>query len=780
VTKSFILRRLIWFRLATVLALAGTAMLFAVAFALPNVLHASVGAAAQQAVSADSGGRDFAIQVLDRQRALQAVAQRKDLLPVIDSTGRISTAGAEAPANVRIVGSADANLGLLTEGRYPAKPGEVSISSAVAHSLNLQLGGEAFVSDNAGGRQPVRIAGITSSPANADDATVVLLADRVDPAEATLFLAETNVFDDPELGPLLNQRLLKGRTVEILAEDQASVTRTALLALLSYADVTVSVAAICLLLALLALLVPKARRDAQALQASDMSPVDSWRIIGYAAVVAILIGTVSGIGLTVAGAMLGKTYLSGLLGQEWQSVEASWGALASYTFGIPLAIFLVVFAFPAAASGERRLRLPRVKLSPRFATGMLIFSGAVIGLTVLRVMPVQAGSLAGALAAFVSPILLARLSGSGAASSEGKVIKVVTDAFMPVMLLAALLTWLTTSLTAGAAHNAISMRDTSAVAQPSGSMLVFEVPSASGQTLREQYRLLGGKRVNTYVLPDETRSQLRAASIDIVDCMKRAGLTNPDNVDGSCVPDDSSSPVNIIGLSPAGSATSADPSLVEQGRLGLLTFTPTSEGQATRTGETSATADPLLGGNMPGAVIAVDSPLAKEYGLQPSDGELIAFLDFAELPSDAQAQFRSDITRLAGAAQVAEERNQYSGVAIYFALSRAWAVAGSFFLVVLLGFGGATVVAAQARLRRTLIDVGAQPRRHRLLVARIFMTLLATVIVAIGLGFGSAWLEGVHDGSGFGWLWLIPGSAALIASAVLGRAFYQIPSRNAG
>jgi hypothetical protein len=780
VTGSFIVRKLIRFRLTTVLALAGTALMFAAAFTVPNVLQASVGVAAEQAVSADTGGRDYAIQVLDRQRALSVVAQRTDLLPLIDGTGRIATANAESPANLRTVGNAGANLGLLAEGQYPTTPGEVTISSAVADALSLNVGDDASVVDSTGERQPIRVAGITSSPANATDVTVVRLIDRLDPSEATLFLTETNVFDDQELGPLLNERLLKGRTVEVLAEDQASATRTALLALLSYAGTAVSVTAICLLLALLALLVPKARRDVQALQASGMAPVRSWRIVGSAAVVAVVVGTVLGIGLTVAAIALGRAYISGLLGQDWQTVQASWGALFGYAVGVPFAIFLVVFAFPSVASGERRRHLPRIGLSTRVAVGLLIFCTLVLSLTLLRVAPVQAGAWSGALAAFAIPVLLARLSGIGTARSEGKVVRVVTDALMPVMMVTALLTWITTSYTAGAAHNAISMRDSSAVAQPSGSMLVFEVPSVSGQALRDQYRQLGGKRVATYALPDETRSQLRAASVSIVDCMKRAGLTNPDMVDSSCVPDDSSSPVNIVALSPAGSETAADPSLVEQGRLGLLTFTPQSEGQAVRIDETPAVENSLLGGNMPGAVIAADSPLAKTFDLRPSDGELIAFLDFAELPAQAQAQFRSDITRLAGAAQVAEERNQYSGVAIYFALSRAWAAAGSFLLLVLLGFGGATVISAHARLRRTLIDVGSQPRRHRLLVTRIFATMLATIVVAIGLGFGSAWLEGVHDGSGFGWLWLIPGVAALAATAVLGRAFYRVPSRTAG
>ena len=51
------------------------------------------------------------------------------------------------------------------------------------------------------------------------------------------------------------------------------------------------------------------------------------------------------------------------------------------------------------------------------------------------------------------------------------------------------------------------------------------------------------------------------------------------------------------------------------------------------------------------------------------------------------------------------------------------------------------------------------------------------MLVAVGMGFSTAWLEGVHNGTGFGWVWLLPGGAALLACAALSVAFFRVPSR---
>jgi len=348
---------------------------------------------------------------------------------------------------------------------------------------------------------------------------------------------------------------------------------------------------------------------------------------------------------------------------------------------------------------------------------------------------------------------------------------------LPVVVVTALLTWLTTTQSAAASHNAISMRETSPAAQPPGSLLLTEVPSSSGDALRNEYRRLGGERVVTYRLPDEASTMVRAASAEIVGCMKRENVTRLTEVDPSCFPYDAIAPVNIIALSPdPNSAVTADPSLIEQGLVGLVTFAAGKD-QASRIEEAPASGDALLGGNMPGAVLPADGPLARALNLRAAEGEFIAFLDFAELPITSQAQFRSDVARLASAAQVAEERDQYEGAEIYLALSRAWSAAGGLLLAVLLGFGGATVVSAQARLRRSLIDMGSLPRRRGLLAARIFALPMASVIFAAGLGLCSAWLQGVHDGAGFGWIWIIPGVVSLAASIALAMAFRRVPPR---
>jgi hypothetical protein len=257
--------------------------------------------------------------------------------------------------------------------------------------------------------------------------------------------------------------------------------------------------------------------------------------------------------------------------------------------------------------------------------------------------------------------------------------------------------------------------------------------------------------------------------------MRRAHVTDLNEVDPSCFPYDSIAPVNIVALSSeASDALVADPSLIEHGQVGLIVF-PSADTGEPRTQEAPALADPLLGGNMPGAVVPADSTLARSLNLRATDGEFIAFLDFADLPVVSQAQFRSDVARLASAAQVAEEREQYEGAEIHLALSRAWSFAGALLLAVLLGFGGAAVVAAQVRLRRAMIDIGCVPRRRRLLAVRVFVPPMASFVLAAGLGLCTAWLQGVHNGLGFGWIWLIPCGASLVTTVALGFAFHRAP-----
>ncbi|MGY1719407.1 hypothetical protein ACI8AG_10210 [Blastococcus sp. SYSU DS0552] len=781
-TMRHLLHRLLRHRLAMAMGLAGTSLVLAAAFALTTVLQASVSAAVEQSVEVGAGGRQFAVQVLDQERALPVLSSRTDLLPVVDDTAVVSATGASSPADVRAVADPAAGLGLLVDGRHPDRPGQATVSSSLAAALDLAIGDEAVLTRDDADQQRLLVTGTTSSPAHAGDLTVVLMQEEVDASAATVWLTDTDPFADDQLRPLIEQRALTGRTVAILAQDEGVAARQSLLSALGYAAPTTAALSGCLILSMLAVLSRRLRRDVDALQAAGMTVVDSWRLVGHAAALAVGAGAVAGTCLALAAGSLGRTPVSAWLGQDWQSLSVPWSMLAAFTVGLPALVLAVARALPVVVGRGHHRRLPEIRLSPRWATAVVLLWVVLVALTIARVLPVGVGGLWGAAAAFAAPVLIVALAVRGAGRGESRVVRHVTQALMPVVMVAALLTWTATSYAAEAMHNGISMRETSAAVQPPGSLLVYEVPSVAGAELRNVYRDLGGERVMTYLLPDESAAQVRATSAGIAECMRRDSITDPMLVDPACVPDDSASPMNIVALSPAGTqqaTLTADPSLMEQGRLGLLVFTPQGQGRADQVTESPATADPLLGGNMPGAVVPADGELARSLDLRATDGELVAFLDFAALPTDAQARFRSHVSRLAGGAQVAEERHQYGDVAIQFSLSRASAIAGATLLVLLLGFGGATVVAGQAHLRRTLVDTGSLRRRRRALAARVFATPVLAVLLAAALGRFSAWLQGVHNGLGFGWVWVLPGCAAAITCAALALAFYRVPPRTA-
>ncbi|MDD7319043.1 MAG: hypothetical protein PUG74_10300, partial [Prevotellaceae bacterium] len=83
-----------------------------------------------------------------------------------------------ATADATIV-SGPANLGVLVAGRYPNKPGELSVSSAVAQQLQAELGDclELIDVDNTGARTSVTLRGITENPASINEVSAVVISD---------------------------------------------------------------------------------------------------------------------------------------------------------------------------------------------------------------------------------------------------------------------------------------------------------------------------------------------------------------------------------------------------------------------------------------------------------------------------------------------------------------------------------------------------------------------------------------------------------------------------
>jgi hypothetical protein len=175
-------------------------------------------------------------------------------------------------------------------------------------------------------------------------------------------------------------------------------------------------------------------------------------------------------------------------------------------------------------------------------------------------------------------------------------------------------------------------------------------------------------------------------------------------------------------------------------------------------------------------VVPPDGPLAKRLGLRPSGGQLLAFLDFSTLPSRDRARFRATVTRVAPAAQVAEDAGGANDLAR--SVANAVAICGLALTCLILALGGLSTVSAERRVRRLLVDMGAGPAQRRAITLRWILVPAGGLVVAAAAARLSAWVSGIHDGrQDFGWAWCAPAAGGLLVCAVLANRFAQVPAR---
>ncbi|WP_349880863.1 hypothetical protein ABIH81_15165 [Micromonospora sp. HUAS YX12] len=66
---------------------------------------------------------------------------------------------------------------------------------------------------------------------------------------------------------------------------------------------------------------------------------------------------------------------------------------------------------------------------------------------------------------------------------------------------------------------------------------------------------------------------------------------------------------------------------------------------------------------------------------------------------------------------------------------------------------------------------GAGRRHRRLLAARLMAPPFAGFLLTGVIAISAAWISGVHDGSPFGWWWMLPSLAGMAAVLVVGGQY---------
>lgn len=371
------------------------------------------------------------------------------------------------------------------------------------------------------------------------------------------------------------------------------------------------------------------------------------------------------------------------------------------------------------------------------------------------------------------PFLVAPAAGWGLPRATRTLLRNLTSGLRPIAATGAVVVLLSSFWSAQTFHDANTGEAMSSPLQPAGSFVISTMPDTTIPALVELYRSHGGNNVVGYQIPDETTANLRVTSTTLVACMSELRVSHPDPLPDRCWPQNTDVPVNTVMLGPAGSTPRADPGLVRDAEVGLLQFTATGEGAVQRLAVTDAQSDPVLGGNLPGLVIASDSTLATEFDLKPGGTSELALLDFDRLSPHEQFLMRSAAIRLAPGAQTADGTDPTAYDRLR-SVANTVSVLGGAAAAVLLLLGGMAILVAHAATRRALADLGPTAR-WRILVRWTAVPTTAAAL-ATPLAILTASYAGRSTDASYGMLWLLPGCLAVLASIAIGTGFLRAPS----
>ena len=766
-TSAILVRKLLRHHWKMALLLASLTASITTPLVALEIVTATTRAAIEQSADSSMGGYRYALQVVDKAAVNPVFAHRDDLVFVRDEPGEVASDDAAVDVTVRTVRDPGVALGVLVEGVWPSASDEVVISRAVSEALDSGVGDDVTLSSI----RRATVVGIAASPADRAERSAFGFDAGLTLDAATILLTNSEVLRDPEVRSLGDRRLFTLRTAA-LATDQSGVVSTSLI--MRGLSVPWPVGAVILLavvLPVMGLLAVRSRSDIDSMVAAGMDRTRAGRVFGLAALLSVFCAVVLATGAAVLVVSTMSSEIASVVGQDWLSVSLPVRSMAGLVTLSLAGVALAGVGLPSLGLGQvgvLRWR-PRVR---RTRAGVL--AGAwilVVGLWMLGVVPWIVAAAWGGVTSCLFPAAVGyprRLDGSAAA--RRRVVQAVSRSMLPVVLPSVLIVWLATSVSADAIHESQSAVSMSGMPQPAGSLLAYEIPRDAAASAISEYRRLGGAEVVEYMLPAESAARVRAASATLVRCMQEAGTRNVMSVPPECVPMDSVSPMNLIALTGGSDGVVADPTLISDGGIGVITFSGDSP-DATGLGSVAARPDPLLGGNMPGAVVGAGSAFAVEHGLAASDSRLVAFLDFSELSVRDQARFRAALSRIAPAAQTADEGEFYARASGFRVFGRVVAVGGGVLGALLVAFGGGAVVAAASVTRRNILDLSQVASERRRLARRLLWTpLLATAFAAVA-GLGSAWISGVHDGSGFGVVWLLVPVLVAVTWVLVVRAF---------
>lgn len=746
-------------------------------------------ATAENTARADVAGYEYQVNVPEGIPEAVAAVQATG---VFEGTWQLDATlttqdGSRATSSTISLSTGQANFGVLAEGSFPSDDREIAVSRAAADALDVAVGDVVEVASEdlkLGQLSSLRVSGVLVSPSRPDEVSAALsVSGDVVARPPDRWLSHEDPYAQSELVPYFDSRELSYRSTLALVAEYRDVVSSDQFGALAYVPYLMWILTLCLQTSSLLALRRRLSAAFDGVEAAGASPLSSRAALILPLTVALGFGAVVGAALSWLLVALAKRPLGEAVGQYWTAVPFS--AATGLGASVLLAVVSGTLACTAMAfSGRMRVGY---RLAPR-AVRSIALGTAIVGLALLAIPRTRAqfdnnvyGSLVGG-ALVVAAVALATVS-LPILRRTPTLRRVATDGRGLVAVVAvslALLIFFPTWFGGRSANLAADSEVYDNPFQPSGSLVIYGASSGDVKNLQRKYPALMADAYEIQ-LPLESDVTLRVVSPSFASCAVGDDSASQPGLNESqerCDSGPSNTPVNIIGLVDEGLASGelaplADPQLLQDGSVGVLSIT-TPDGSITESsiiGDVSP--DPELQGYLPGLVLGVGSTEAQELGLEPSGSEMVLIRDFARLSVQERAAVRATVFGSVGYAQVSEDLE--AGDQKAYALSSFLGLATSIVTAIFVGAAGLSFVSSQRWLRELMNLVGSS-RRERAKLSLPFVLPVGVSALAAGVvGWLSARDAGSRSTEYYGWSWPIPVLAALFTCAVITLVYSRAP-----
>lgn len=715
-----------------------------------GILVGSVERAVMDGTEADYANYKSFVQVVNP-TALGSVLRSKDLQPTWIAPATVSALERETPVSLR---GSKGRLPLVTlGGRKPSAVGEVAVTPAVMAQLGIEQSSKVVVETSAGWRRELQVVGVVVDPRDRSVRTAIVF-DQLDDQEPTAWLSDEDVFGDPAIAAALDRGTVRGRTIELLARDQVEHGVNPVVKAIRSALPTIVLALVILGAVLTSSLVATLRRHQESLQAAGMASLKARRVLLTTATAGLFIASVTAALTLSLVAWLAKSVFARLVNQYWLGLGLNWGQLVVLTVLAPIATVLI---------GTGLARLERIRARPFLIAAKAWVPLLVVGI-LLIVLP---GLIRSNRELAVLGGLLVTVGGAGAATGlllrtrqrvQRRVLAHFVGSASGPALLVGLMVFSLAAYLATTAKSLEIAEESSAALQPTGSLLVDGVNRQAAKEISAVYSRAGGQDQLVYELASDRPRPVRVTSARLAECYAQSQALDPGDLLEACGPPKTLVPINVIGFSEAVTSrdtVAVDPNLLSPGGIGFL-YPPRQAGERWKVEILRTSAQPMknLGGNLPAALLAPASPLAKRLDVVRGGGYGVVLLGLDRLPPRGQAEVRYAVSQLAGTAGVSET----SGVDLSGerALLSLLAFAGSAVIAAVLWAIGQALDAAHSEIMRSLTAAGADRALRRRLHARLLGLPLALVLSGVATGPLVAHALVPPTQGSFGLLWLLP------------------------